>query len=348
MKRVLPTGPAAFTLVERWRAADHDGKGKLAQEVGVSRGTLANFCSQFGSIEPEGQPSVLVPPIHTYEPVKGKNPETQVVCIGDVHDGEITPTYNHEVCKARFAELYKRVMTINHLHRNLYPVNDLVLFFLGDMVHGENPHQGAKVESISCGAMSQVYNYLLPELVGLILSFRQEFATVKIYAVPGNHGRISKEAPETSNWDTMLYHALAQKAWPVGIEIHVPKDFCQIVPIQGHRFFIFHGDQTRMSNGIPWFGLSRKVISWYITYGGFEYACCGHFHRDDLLRISAMTKLFVNGSFVSDDPFALKVMGTSSIPTQWTFGVHAKHGVTWSYALTLDEKYAPGLCPVSA
>jgi len=344
MKRVLPTGREAFLLVERWRQADADGKTQLADEVGVSRGTLANFCSQYEAPET----ITNLPPIHAFEPIAGKSHETQVLLIGDVHDGEITPSYNHDVCRARFAELFRRTMLINRLHRNLYPVNDLAIFLLGDMVHGENPHQGAKVESIHCGAMSQVYDYLLPELAGLFLSFRQEFATVKVYGVPGNHGRVAKEAPETSNWDNMLYRALAAKAWPDGVEIHPPRDFCQIVTIQGQRFFLFHGDQTRMANGIPWFGLSRKVISWYITYGGFEYACCGHFHRDDFLRISAMTKLFVNGSFVSDDPFALKVMGTSSIPCQWTFGVHAKHGVTWAYSLTLDERYSPGRVPVLA
>ncbi len=348
MKRVLPFGEAGAKLVERWRTADSGGKGKLADEVGVSRGTLANFVSQYPPIAPE-HPTISIPPIHVYEPTKGGSPETQVLLLSDVHDGEVTPSYNHKVTKARLAELFRRTMTITKLHRSLYPVNDLVIGILGDTVHGENPFQGSKLESAECGALTQVYDLLLPELTGLILSFRQEFATVKVYGVPGNHGRVAREAPETSNWDNALYHALKAlegTKLPDGIEIHVPRDFCQLVTIQGHRFFFFHGDQTHMSNGIPWFALSRKVLSWYITYGGFEYACCGHFHRDDFLRLSAMTKLFVNGSFVTDDPFALKVMGTSSIPCQWTFGVHAKHGVTWSYSLTLDERFGPGRTPV--
>ena len=342
MRRVLPTGHDALKLVERWRAADSEGKGLVAEDAKVARGTLANFVSQFQP--PESQ--INIPPIHEYIPVKGGSPETQVALLSDLHDCEITPSYNHEVFRARLAELFQRIMTINHLHRKMYPVNDLELFFLGDSVHGENPHQGAKLESVKCGAMSQVYDNLLPELVGFVLSLRQEFATVKLRCVPGNHGRVSKEAPETSNWDNMLYHALKGTHWPEGVEVHVPHDFCQIVTIQGHRFFLFHGDQTQMSNGIPYFALTRKVNSWYITYGGFEYACCGHFHKDDFLRLSAMLKLFMNGSFVTDDPFALKVMGTSSVPSQWTFGVHAKHGVTWSYSLVLDEAYSPGKVPV--
>lgn len=316
----------------------------MARTMGVKRSSPTPLAPEILE-EGEPEPIIKVIPVKlkSYRPVKrGKgDPETQVLLLGDHHAGLITPTYSPEVYKQRLGELFNSTLTITKLHRNMYPVNDLVIFALGDMVHGENPRQGAKIGSVACGASDQVYDLALPELVNLLNSLKQEFKTIKLYGVPGNHGRYSLEAPETSNWDIMLYKALANTKLPAGIEIYPPVDFCQLVDIQGFRFFIFHGDQIRMSQGIPYFAQRRKVMSWYVTFRGFAYACSGHVHEEDLFRVSSETKLFVNGPLVTDDPFALKVMATSSIPTQWTFGVHSRIGLTWSYSLIADYDFLP-------
>jgi len=281
--------------------------------------------------------------IREYVPQKiGKgDPETQGLIIGDDHGGLITPSFNVDVYRTRMHNLFEKTMNITNLHRNMYPVKNLVIFDVGDNIHGENPFQGAKIGSVSCGAAEQIYKIALPALNDLLCSFKQQFETVDIYAVPGNHGRYSKEAPKTSNWDSMLYQTLASYRLPSGINVHFSNEFCMMPTIQGFKFFMFHGDQVRTSYGIPYFALVRKVMSWYITYGGFSYAICGHWHKDDFLRISAKTKLFLNSSMVTDDPYALEIVGTSSIPSHWTFGIHKKYGVTWAYNLILDDKFLP-------
>ena len=119
-----------------------------------------------------------------------------------------------------------------------------------------------------------------------------------------------------------------------------------MVEIQGKRFFVFHGDQVRATQGIPYFALHRKVGAWFVTYGGFDYAVSGHFHKDDFLRVNARVKHFGNGALPTDDPYALSVIGTSAVPCQWTFGVHARQGVTWAYSLVADDAFLPGCEPV--
>jgi len=49
----------------------------------------------------------------------------------------------------------------------------------------------------------------------------------------------------------------------------------------------------------------------------------------------------MNGSLVTDDPYALEVVGTSSIPCQWSFGVHKNYGISWLYNLILDRSFLP-------
>lgn len=298
------------------------------------------------SITPEiiEEPVIQIPEIKIskYKSSSRKgDPETQGLLLGDWHYGEITPTFNPEVADARLDTLFQTTMRITELHRNMYPINDLVVIGLGDMVHGENPYQGAKVESINKGAMNQVFEMAFPKLLGLLSSFRENFRTVKFYGVPGNHGRVSKEAPETSNWDLMLYKALSKARLPKGVEIYPPNDFGQMVNISGFNFFCHHGDSIRMTNGIPYFAQTRKTMSWYVTYGGFPYIVSGHIHKDDFYRISAKTKQITNGALVSDDPYALRTIGTSTIPCQTTFGVHERKGVSWYYSLVLDDKHLP-------
>lgn len=165
---------------------------------------------------------------------------------------------------------------------------------------------------------------------------------MRVICVPGNHGRISREAPDTSNFDNVLYKSLKQATLPAGITIDLTdNDFCQIVTVCGYKFFIHHGDAVKMTNGVPYFAQTRKSMSWYITYGGFSYIVQGHIHKDDYYRLSAKTKQITNGALVSDDPYALKVIGTSTIPSQTTFGIHEGKGLTWYYSLTVDDKYFP-------
>jgi len=317
-------------------------KHEARRKLGLNRNPIGY---QGEELQPE-QPIVFnLPPIKlkTYKPFKrGRgDPETQVLLLGDHHAGEITPSYNGEVYKKRLDELFKSVMTIVQLDRHSYPINDLVIIALGDMVHGENPYQGANAETIEMGAVNQVYELALSTLTSLICSFKQEFKTVKLYGIPGNHGRYSREAPETSNWDIALYKALQKAKLPNGIEIYPPTDFYQMVNIQGFDFFCFHGDQIRTTQGVPYFAQRRKLYAWMDTFHGFPYAVCGHFHEDDYFRVSSSTKLIANGALVSDDPYALKVVGTSTIPMQWTFGVHERIGVTALNSAVVDYNFLP-------
>jgi hypothetical protein len=297
-------------------------------------------------IETPDMPIINMPEINLkkYVPInKGRigDPETQVLHLTDNHMGQITPSFNDEIGEERLQHLFKATTRITALHRNMYPINDLVIFITGDMVHGENVYQGAKLGAVSCGARDQVTNIAFPRLTEFILSLKQEFKTVTLECVRGNHGRYSKEAPSTSNWDMLLYDLLKSKLEHYDVKVNISRDFYKMVDIQGHRFFLTHLDQFRGTQGIPWFAIVRGIQSWYVTYGGFEYVVGGHFHRDDFLRINSRCKMIMGASMVTDDPFTLEVIKTSSIPCQWTWGVNKKKGVTWSYSLVVDDKYFP-------
>jgi len=291
-------------------------------------------------------PEIHLPPVKLkkYTPINAGrlgDPETMGLLLQDWHTCEITPTYNDDIQDARIDKLFSSTMNIATLHRNLYPVNDLEILVAGDMVQGENPFQGSKVGAVLCGARDQVVYYAFPKLTELILSLKENFVTVNVRCVRGNHGRYSRQAPSTSNWDLMLYDLLKVKLERYGIKVDISDTFYKIVDIQGHRFFMVHLDQFKSTQGVPWFSMTKGIQSWYVTYGGFDYVVGGHFHRDDFLRINSRCKLMMGGPLVTDDEFTQEVIKTSSIPCQWVFGVHKNHGITWSYSLVVDDKYSP-------
>jgi len=295
---------------------------------------------------PDPQPETVVfnlPKINLkkYLPIKhGRNgdPETACLQLTDHHNGQLTVSYNSEVYQIRLEHLFQSVMRIVTLHRNMYPVNDLVILITGDMVHGENSKQGGKVGGISMGAREQISDSL-HKLSEFILSLKQNFVTVECYCVPGNHGRYFREAPATSNWDILLYDQLKINLGHYNVKVNVSNTFYAIPIIQDKKFFIFHGDQFRAIQGIPWFAMTKGLQSWWVTYGGFDYAVAGHFHSDHIMRLNSKSKLIMGGSLSTDDTFTQEIVKTSSIPSQWLWGVHKDKGLTWSYSLIVDDKY---------
>jgi hypothetical protein len=292
------------------------------------------------SPEKEPLPIINLPELKIREFVpkpKSGTEEIQVVLLSDSHAGKITNSFNDQVYKTRIQKLFDKILLIKHLQENSHPVNKLVIPYLGDMVQGENPHQGSKVGDISMGARDQVIKLAFPTNFEFICSLKQHYSEISIECWAGNHGSIGKEAPQTSNWDLMLYDLMKSTLEKKkGIKINIHEDFGSVIKILNHNFFCLHGDGTTTNGGVPWMALSRKISKWYMQYKGFEYVVLGHFHTTAYTEIGRNTQLFMNGALVSDDDWSLKKMGISSTPTQWTFGVHPIQGVSWQYPLNIE------------
>jgi len=226
-------------------------------------------------------------------------------------------------------------MTIVTLHRNMYPIRKLWIANEGDNVQGENPFQGSKVGTITMGVRDQIAKLALPAWAKLIARFRQEFEEVECDFFPGNHG-FERLAPETSRADLSLYDLIRAKIGDMkGITIRIHEEFGDVVTQFNWRFFITHLDGIPSYSGIPYFGIDKALKSWYMQFGGFDFALGGHFHQAHLGdEVSASLRYFMmHSTLVSDDDWALKKLKISSRPSQNLFGIHEREGVTWRYAV---------------
>jgi hypothetical protein len=294
---------------------------------------------------PGNSVSVNLPPIHLREYVEAPNKvsdeEAVILHCSDGHAGKVTKTFDEDVYRARMDTIFDSTMKIVTLHRKMYPMNKLYIVNTGDNVQGENPFQGSKVGSIKLGARDQTTKLAFPAWARLIGSLRQEFSEVVFDGLGGNHS-YDKLSPETSTEDFRLYDLLqSYYSSTKGVTINIHEEFADIITINGYKFFCTHGDGIVCQNGIPFFAIQRKLMSWHVQFGGFSYALMGHFHKRHSDEIASNIEYFMCGSLVSSDDWALKKMGISSNPSQWILGCHPKMGVTWRYSLVVDHDFLP-------
>jgi hypothetical protein len=296
--------------------------------------------------EIERHPAVELPPINLLRyksPVRRRKGDEEIAILhaSDGHADKITKSYDKGVYKSRMGTMFESVMTIVNLHRNMYPIRKLIILNTGDNIQGENPYQGSTVGDVSMGARDQVKSLAAPMWNDVIGSFSQQFEQVEFHGVPGNHGH-DRLAPETSSYDLLLYDVLESGIGKYkGISINVHDQWYYIKEIDSWRLFMFHGDGIPCQQGVPFFALDKKLKSWHMQFGGFNYAFGGHFHKRHSDEISSVLEYFMCGSLTSDDEWALKKLGVSSNPSQWIYGFHPRHGITWRYPVIVDYNFLP-------
>lgn len=267
-------------------------------------------------------------------PKSGKGDEEEAcLVLSDVHLGEENPKYNLRIARKRIAELVDTTVGIVGLHRHAYPVNRLNLFLLGDIISGESifPTQPHHIET---GVVEQVFSsvpFLVEQLAVLCANFKE----VRVHCVIGNHGRAGKFYHEESNFDRVMYYALRQATVKVkNLSWVIPQGWYLLAKVLNTKVLCIHGHQIKMTLNLPFYGVTTRISRWATTrqIGSFDVALMGHFHTSFRMEWNNKT-IFINGTTVDGDEFALEKMGLESSQAQWLFGVHPRHRITWSYQL---------------
>jgi len=330
--------------LDKWQIAEMFNATPLGAKQWLSNSQIYRKPQPLGAIpEEQPEPQIILPSIklREYKPKKTRrgDEETALFHAGDGHAGKVTISFDEVVYGQRMDTTFDSIMTLVTLHRNMYPINTLRIVNTGDNIQGESPYQGSKVGTIKVGARDQVIKIAYPAWVKLIGSLRQEFAEIVFDGFGGNHG-YEKLAPETSREDFRLYDLLQTYFGNTkGITINIHENFGEVIDIMGFRFFCTHFDGIPCQQGIPLFGIDKALKSWYMQFGGFNYALGGHFHKWHYDEVSSRLEYYMVSTLASDDEWALKKLKISSSPSQNLFGVHPTMGLTWKYRLIVDRKF---------
>lgn len=268
--------------------------------------------------------------------------ELACLAISDLHYGKQTPTFTPDICRKRMDKLADRIIHIVKDIQVGHVIEELVICCLGDVNDGTDIYAGqANYQAIA--NVEQQARELAEYLAGWTRKLAVAFPRVRWEVVPGNHGRAGRWAHEAANWDMVCYRYLEMLLKPdEGVAVNLPKDgvdpFIRQVDIGGHKVLIYHGHDVRTYSNIPWYGMMLRIARWATTQklSGMEVAMMGHFHSFGLWDINQIP-LFVTGTMVSDDEWALRTFGWQSANKWHLFGVSKKYIPTWHYDLRLGN-----------
>ena len=280
--------------------------------------------------------------IRPYEPEPGRdytlrrtNKEEAVLQLSDLHFGKKTHLYNLDVAKERLNRIFDTALKLCQRH----DIEVLNILLLGDIVDGESIYP-SHPHHIDASALEQIFSSI-EAFIPRIRECASLLKKVRIYTVPGNHGRVTKHYNEKTNFDSLFAQALhfATKDIP-NLEFNMNYDWKYVTDINGVKFLMFHGHQIKMTLNLPHYGITTRISRWVSTetFAGVNVAVHGHFHTSISQKWNDVA-ILSNGTIVEGDEFALEHVGLEASQTQWFYGVHPEHKITFRYELSAKRLY---------
>ena len=207
--------------------------------------------------------------------VKGKknySEETIVLMISDIQAGTYISSeasgglneYNWNILEKQFHQLYLGLEEIVTRHKMVAPINNLHVHLIGDIVEGYDIFKGqtrqidTEITEQAIGVKDLLCDFLIKAL--------HLFKHVHVVAVPGNHGRIGQKGENLHyvSWDYIVYKWMESelKNYP-SITWQISKSWWQIDSIYGYNFLMFHGDDIKSWQGIPYYGIDRAAKNYH-------------------------------------------------------------------------------------
>jgi hypothetical protein len=284
--------------------------------------------------------------------LRGSKPQTMVAPLTDTHVGDRVVfnqttginAYDLDIFNKRLYGWVEQLILLANYRRNIADVDELVIPMLGDMVSGDIHEELARTNIGNC--MEQMMNGAF--LIGqAITKLSYNFDKVRVVAVVGNHGRMTRKIPAKDkymDWDHMMYQWIAAFcAKQTNIEFNIPKNFSTIFTVAGRNVLIMHGDSisgggssasfTRMVGQMR--GLQQQNKEW-ADKQHFDDVMIGHFHRIDEYDIGTGS-LYVCGTMKGSDEFTTNRLHVSSAPKHMVTYWHPDHGNVSKEIIRLDK-----------
>ena len=288
------------------------------------------------------------PPQWTLELPRGKGlPGVPIAFWSDWHWGEVVfpsqvndvNAFNMEIAHRRAKSLVERVINLlrNHVVQPDYP--GLVLALGGDMMSGDIHEELS--ESNEMPVMPCLLD-LFGVLRWAISTLADEFGSVFVPCVTGNHGRNTKKprakGRNFSNFDWLLYQFLAKTfEGDARVVFYIPDGPDALFRVFGHRYLLTHGDQFRGGDGIIGAlgpitrGGQKKLARNAAVHRAFDTMMLGHWHQ-----YLPLHRTLVNGSLKGYDEYANANNFGYEPPIQALWLTHPQHGVTMHMPVYLE------------
>jgi predicted phosphodiesterase len=264
-----------------------------------------------------------------------KQRETAVLAMSDLHWGKKTLTFDNRILRARLEAFGVKLAAIRDLMSE-YEFDELVILLLGDVNDGTEIYPSQAHHQDTSNVEDQASD-LSAFLAPWLRAQADVWGRVRVEAVPGNHGRAGKGAHEAANWDIVAYKYTSFRLGD-SIPVHLNRQgspFIRKTRVYEHDLLLHHGHEIKMHMSIPWYGLQLRLGRWATSnLAPFDLFVCGHFHSVGYWQINRIP-VFLNGTAVTDDNWALEGLGYDSGTKWWLWGMSPSRLVTWQFGLSI-------------
>ena len=285
------------------------------------------------------------------DPVARGGNESLGIILADTHFGDLVEkeywdddngeyvtshVYDSEIAGDSIATLGRSALGIRDMMQSTVTFDDCYLFLLGDIATGQDIYERQHTD-IHLPLNEQVEESV-SALYQLIRTLADEFETVQVRGVPGNHGTDKPSAAIGVNTDLLTYSWVDDRLRDAGFEnidfrTSETHEYLNTTA-RGWRFHVRHGhdehehvDETAAS-ARDWRGLVDEF--------DFDAAMKGHHHSPSYHKVMNRYPVFSAPSPKPGAEFASRIGQPDTSRSRdlgWVFGIGDKRPVTWQFLI---------------
>ena len=258
---------------------------------------------------------------------------TPILVLSDLHFGEVIESngrilFDIDIATRAFESIIDQAIEARELMA--YDVDEFVVLLAGDIIDGELifPAQAFETDGDVFSQMKIAHSIIWRGLTRLA----DAFGNVKVYCVPGNHGRSSKLHSQMSNWDNALYFGLqlvSSMQQDYNIAVYTPHQLWMDFKVRNWNVHTRHIGVTQATTAGP----GRRVQNWMNQHNA-DLFFFGHYHNPEMFS-HGYKRIFKNGSLPPANEFAER-LGFLDSRGQWLIGVTDFDAVSFSKILIPD------------
>lgn len=266
--------------------------------------------------------------------------------------------YNIDIARERLARWRTGILRFTQMSQLVIPLKTLNLFALGDDIEGHGAMFGSQALQMQTSAAFQVLGFI-EDMSRILVDMLARYEHIRVFKVPGNHGRITARAKDSyppDNLEIMAWRNIADRIsnvtggeWhtdDLGVEcleggmvdFYITPSDVMFTKVLGWKHALRHGhgigglsrtytgakDNKRRLNSII-----GEIVNYYVK---------AHLHEAESSEHEIQGEILQNGCFVG--PSQLSVfsnMATANLPSQEFYLVHPRRGKTHHHRIHLAE-----------
>lgn len=294
----------------------------------------------------ESVASIFRPPRVSTAKIKdgGAGGHTALIDISDIHFGASVSkremdglnSYSIKTCISRLRRMCKRVLYLMKKHMTI-AFDEMVVLLKGDLISGGMFLHEETGRTDECQPVEQVTG-VAEILSEVLMTWRKELRIpIRVYCVPGNHGRTTRKNEPSQLVANSLDIAAcrfieASFQHDPHVTFKYPESGEAVFQIYGFNVLAVHGHMMGSGGGGgvygPAYTMIRGGMKTWLSYDRrgtrIDYIFIGHYHTS----LRPLPFLYANGSIVGPDPYAMHKLKAIPEPAQQSlFVFHADLGI---------------------